>query len=95
MMVVPLFWESQIRIQANWPMYIYEYKYINPEVFPKRVKVHGWYKNDDYFNIPLILVAYHDYDHDLIFKKNLIKNADDQRISEFLIESIVNFVKNG
>jgi hypothetical protein len=71
MMVVPLLWETQIRVgHAEWPIYLYEFKYFNDEVFPKRAKVHGkiicvhiwgegWakYNNLDFTQLPTMVMT--------------------------------------
>jgi hypothetical protein len=56
MYIVPMLWEAQIRIgSAKWPIYLYEYKYVNDIIFPKRIKTHG--KNADMDKISINLCS--------------------------------------
>jgi hypothetical protein len=43
----------------------------------------------------ICVAAFHGYEQSLLFDSQLIINAQDRKISDFLVESVVNFVKNG
>uniref|UniRef100_A0A915CLW7 Carboxylesterase type B domain-containing protein n=1 Tax=Ditylenchus dipsaci TaxID=166011 RepID=A0A915CLW7_9BILA len=80
---IPIIWESRIKAQFQWPLFLYLNTYFNEKVFPEQVKVRA---------------NFHSNDHNYLFRKensSVQFNVQDRAIEDFLVRSTVNFVNKG
>ncbi|KAI3416224.1 hypothetical protein GPALN_005768 [Globodera pallida] len=81
--IVPAIWEATLKAQNGWPIYFYKNTYYNDAVFSEAVKVRQ---------------NFHYNDFSYFFEQTARKfdfNEDDKLISNFLVDTVINFVKNG
>ncbi|KAL3103461.1 hypothetical protein niasHT_025328 [Heterodera trifolii] len=80
---VPVIWEATQKAQKGWPIYFFKNTYFNEVILPKVVKVRQNFHANDFI---------------YFFDRKVYRfefNANDKLISNFLMETVINFVKTG
>lgn len=83
MFILPTLWEARLKAESGWPIFLYHFDHVNPEVrskAPFRMVNHG-------AEYPYTLGAH-------IFGKFEF-GEEDFKLREVMIEAISNFVKSG
>uniref|UniRef100_A0A914HX89 Carboxylesterase type B domain-containing protein n=1 Tax=Globodera rostochiensis TaxID=31243 RepID=A0A914HX89_GLORO len=82
--IMPCVWESRLKLNLGWPIWLYENAYFDPSKMPDHVPVHA---------------PFHGSDHDLMFinpsEKHLKLTEKSKQIVKVLVDVYANFVLKG